>query len=548
MSKSTELSFSRKKSKKDVGTPGDVKIMMCVRDFSGKKAGKPKWVRLPNMKELELDLIKQWYIRMQKSRALKLVFIHGIQTCVRICYANKIPTWFNQKITTATPEKTTKEYFNKALRILMCMRLHEPSGAGFLLTDSSSKSATKYSQLKFRNFSSLSSSCRYFGQEPKTIFEIIKLLEDNIEKPTGKDTYPWQEKSNFTSGRYSNWDKTVAGWPDENGEFRQVQVHCKEVTGVMKELFFMVLRGMPVDVLLYGGYTTVQQLIQQYKAHQKTTADKQEQEEKPDLMGGGGGGGYTSPSGSFQSGSHIEPHEKTPTSQEEETTSKSTSAGGKSFWSRVGAKIGGGGSKKSASQGSTDPVSATSGSMMDFTQMSKQARSEAGEADKASKKAEEIAKQARRGSFGRSNGRGWSSGVAPMIGYVRPYRVSAMESYTGMTPRMYGRHIDSATGLPMGGAMAPLSRANSYYGSYRLGERLNPSFGRTARKTVKKTAARKTVKKTTARKTAARKTVKKTAARNTVKKNTARKTAARKTTARKTARKSGVSFGQGFFF
>lgn len=64
-----------------------------------------------------------------------------------------------------------------------------------------------------------------------------------------------------------------------------------------------------------------------------------------------------------------------------------------------------------------------------------------------------------------------------MTGYVRPYDISAMENYTGMTPDMYRRHNSRNTGAPYGGMNGPIPRANSYYGNYRNGEALNPSAG-----------------------------------------------------------------------
>jgi hypothetical protein len=67
-----------------------------------------------------------------------------------------------------------------------------------------------------------------------------------------------------------------------------------------------------------------------------------------------------------------------------------------------------------------------------------------------------------------------------MTGYVRPYNTSAMEDYTGYTDSMYNDHISRSTGAPYGGTTGPISQANSYYGNYRNGERLNPgsSYGR----------------------------------------------------------------------
>ena len=547
MTKSTELSFGRKKTtKKEVGTPGDVKIMMCVRDFSGKKIGAPKWVRLPHMKNLEIDLVKQWYIRLQKARALKLVFIHGIQTCIRVCYGNKIPNWFKQKVVSSTSEKIIKDYFTKALRILMCMRLHEPNGAGFLLTNSSAAKATNFSQLQFKKFPTLSSSCRYFGQEPKTIFEIIDLIDQNITKPSN-GSFQWDTKEYHTG---KTWDYSIAGWQEKGtGEFKQRQILCKEVATAMKELFWMILRGAPVDVLLYGGYMSVNELIQQVRAHQATLENKQKTPSpgEGDLLGGTGAtppappaAGATPPAGEGGPPRYADATAAGEGGPPGYADAKATppaappayKAAAAPAWRSIGSKMAGYLDPRNySSKSKARPVSGAPGEVS-----SAQANTQnlIGELDSFM-------------TFGRSNGRGWSSGTAPMIGYVRPYRISGMESYTGMTPRMYRKHIDARTGLPTIGSMGPLSRANSYYGSYRLGEKLNPSFGRrTARKTMaRKTTARKTTaSKTTARKTTARKT---TARKTMARKTTARKTTARKTTGKKKAQKS-VSFGGRFFF
>jgi hypothetical protein len=82
---------------------------------------------------------------------------------------------------------------------------------------------------------------------------------------------------------------------------------------------------------------------------------------------------------------------------------------------------------------------------------------------------------------------GRSPNLTRMVGYTPPHRISAMEQYTGMTPRMYKRHINSRTGTPMGIRSGPrLSESNSYYGSYELGENLNPGFGRKRKRCASK--------------------------------------------------------------
>jgi hypothetical protein len=126
-------------------------------------------------------------------------------------------------------------------------------------------------------------------------------------------------------------------------------------------------------------------------------------------------------------------------------------------------------------------------------------------------------RHARRYGGGRSRF-GYSPDLTRMTGYVRPMRSSAMEQYTGMTPSMYRRHLNSRTGNPMGQPGGRLAQANSYYGSYALGEKLNPGFGRRRRRTTTKkrvsfglTAAQKKKRtKTKRRKSATTKTKRRT--------------------------------------
>ena len=177
-------------------------------------------------------------------------------------------------------------------------------------------------------------------------------------------------------------------------------------------------------------------------------------------------------------------------------------------------------------------------------------------AKQAGDAASKLSKMVGFGRRRRRSGFGWSATTTPMIGFVRPFRSSAMEQYTGMTPRMYRRHIGSRTGTPMGVSRPNLARANDYYGSWRLGERLNPMnrFGRRRashdsdddsddeepkrRTTRRRTTRRKT---TTKRKTATkRKTT--TRRKSPAKKRTTTK---RRTTRRRTAKRS--SFGRFFF-
>jgi hypothetical protein len=164
---------------------------------------------------------------------------------------------------------------------------------------------------------------------------------------------------------------------------------------------------------------------------------------------------------------------------------------------------------------------------------------------------------------------GRSPSLTQMTGFVRPpFNISMEEAITGMKPQSYMNHAMSPGASPV--TMSPgrgVAAANSFYGSYGNGLRLNPSaYGKKRRKTVKKEVKkRKVVKKiskvlkTKAKKLGVKLTVKrgdkrvkksekvllkqiKTAAKRKA------KAAPKRKTKRKPVKKKSSSYGNRFFF
>lgn len=533
---------SSKNDKKAV--PGEIRIMMCVQDFSSRKIRKhPTWVRVPGVRSLEVDLIKQWYIKMQKARAIKIVFIHGMQNCIRVSYLDKIPTWFSHKITASSSDLQVNDYFNKAKRILTCMNYRDASaadadggdwsvrGAGFLLTDKSANSE-KRSQLKFKKYEDLIRECRYYGPQPRSVFHILDMINNNVDSIGNKAATK--------------------------------HLLCKEVVAVMKDQIELIMMGYPLEVLKHGGYINV--------AMAKAVAAG-----LPALVHSTGASGATPSSDNVAAATHELVQENTNLQKEVKTAqqqaeaaqqqaeaAKRTSTSLQKEVKRLSMYRGNVNEEKcflehkdrngnvveqieisvqdlkSVAQlmfianyetmnidqlctavgeefqrkhpkekmshileqmpflqmFATQPPSSTSASVRSSggsaasssasvavakssaTQSAK-SRTELGAGAESGKDAIKAGKLAGT-SFGRITGRGWSSGTTPMVGFVRPFRSTPMEAYTGMTPKMYASHINARTGTPAGPNNMGLAKANDYYGSYNLGKHMNftNSFGR----------------------------------------------------------------------
>lgn len=240
--KSKSACFGRKrKSKKHVKKVilpvGSVRIEMLVADYSKRRISKKlKWVSVPNVDNYRNGLIVDWLNKLQKIKAIKMILIHGMQNCIRVSYAGKIPSWFSHKIVSSTPEHRINEYFIKAKRVLTCMNMRDASadpnndwskkGAGFLITSETAN--TKH--FKFKEFSVLCQQCRYNGPEPMTAYQIIDMIDNT------QDTF----KS----------ENVGAKWAGRN-------LLCSEIAETMKTYIHLVLTGTNVDSLLARcGYLT----------------------------------------------------------------------------------------------------------------------------------------------------------------------------------------------------------------------------------------------------------------------------------------------------
>ena len=190
MSTNSKSTFGRRKSsasKVSKHIPMDVEIKMYFKDpFRG--GSKAHWVVIPGLEKLKFGLAKQWYKRLILERFIKLIVIHGIQSCVRVCYRGIIPSWFSSRISYTSSDATLDEYWQRAKRIVACFRLFEPEDSGFLLTDKSLLTAKTIHQLKFRTPEDLASECRYREPIYDNVFSLLGLIESTLEhhRPSAK--------------------------------------------------------------------------------------------------------------------------------------------------------------------------------------------------------------------------------------------------------------------------------------------------------------------------------------------------------------------------
>ena len=156
-SKSKSRRRSSRKSKssksKSFAMLGEIKTEMFIQPSIGKKA---KWVKLPpylgTIKEfkncaatgftdedsINEVMVKLWFMKLRKQRAVKIAFINLMQNCLFLSYQKKLPSWFNKKIKSNTPSSFIKDYYQKAKRILACYLLYR--------NDATEKVSTKISK------------------------------------------------------------------------------------------------------------------------------------------------------------------------------------------------------------------------------------------------------------------------------------------------------------------------------------------------------------------------------------------------------------------
>jgi hypothetical protein len=511
-------SFGRRKSttsKVSKNILMDVEIKMYFKD-PFRTSSKSQWVTIPGMEMLKYNIAKQWYKRLILERFIKLIVIHGIQTCVRVCYGGQIPSWYRSRLGYTSSESTLNEYWSRTKRIVACFRLFSTEDAGFLLTDKSVLTAKTVNQLKFRTPEDLASECRFRDPVYSNVFSLLGLIDSNIGTP----------------------DRVAGG---ENSAIHEQKMQCKSIIASVIAMVNGVIQGDHQIMSAYGfnaaSLISIQDIMRiildvQRMRYNRTLSARNESElideevvaQAPILTSSP----TAQPAGQTK---------RTPTEPKAGQTKRSESAGSEIL------------------------------SPEELAAMMKQSLDADVEINKA-EAAEAAAFAANK--FGRSRF-GQNASLVSATGFVKPYRISAMESYTGMTPSAYRKHIGARGATPTGTSRVNLARANNYYGSYRLGEELNPTarFGRKAahdsddsddsepRKVVRRKTAPK--KKPLKRKSAASSTkkklpVKRKSAVGTIKKKLATKrkvvkgkVVKGKVVKRKVVRKKTTEFGNFFF-
>jgi len=495
--------MTNKKKVKRKPILGEVKIKMFVRPTFGShglgRKVKPKWVTVPRIgtnEELHkcmtndagtyqpegnpnVALIKLYYRKLAQVRPIKLAFINFMQKCVALSHYGKVPTWFSKKMMSGVSDKVLDDYYNKAQTLLSLHLKYNDGSAGHLMTDNSlnksfNLSLTGLSEdqlqrrvisgIRFKRYSDVKHLCRYYGDQLDNIYDIVKALS-----------------SGAITLKNAN-DNSLC--EDYKQEF------LKQVDFILNQPFGWI------NFLLHGGYLTKDVAEKLAKLHAKETvaATHTPAASKPDASDD------SSPIGDV-----VAKAEQNLARAHARQRSREGRASpyGKLFTTGTGlsqkkpawmtklqsVKRRPSGSSVQPSGSSSVQASGAGGSSGAGGNLTREQRIAAAKA--AGKKS--FAAKLNALKFGRS------PNLARMAGYVRPYRTSAMEDYTGMTPAMYRRHINARTGNPMGGPSPRLSRANSYYGSYALGEKLNPSFGEKKRRkpAKRKPAKRKPAKKRT---------------------------------------------------
>lgn len=528
MSGNSNSTFGRRKkttgSKKKVvskNIPMDVKIQVYFKDPFSRKT-KETWVEIPGMEQLKYNIAKQWYSRLILEKAVKIIVIHAVQNCIRACYMGLVPPWFKQSMGTNVSDEAIEKYWRLTKRIIVCFRLFKSNNAGFLFTEQSLLTAKTLNQLKFRDPSDLATECRFREPIYDNVYSLLGLLEDDIGKASGM---------------------SVGGVFNENGNQDNVnRMHCSQIIQIAKTMITQLFRGDLSILTIYGtktstiGYineviSTILQVQQaRYNASIQSRGNTSQIVDE-NTLNTFSIGAHTGPSGTSSKGPVPAPPGRTVPVPSGRTVT--------------------------VPSGRTVPVPSPNnngqggGISDELVAQAAEAKTK-GKRKFAAAAAAALEKLGLRSEFG--------SSLVNSIGYVRPYRVSAMESYTGMTPSAYRKHISARGASPTGTSRLNLSQGNNYYGSYNLGDSLNPMarFGlRSAskavatKKTRKAVATKKTRKAVAAKKTrnavATKKTRKVVAAKKTRKvvatKKTRKAVAAKKT--RKT--KGDSSFGSFFF-
>lgn len=538
MSESNIMFGRPKKSKKITSkhVPMEVSIKMYMKDpLRPNVPG--KWVSIPGLVDTRMEIAQHWYRRLAMERLVKLVVIHGIQTCVRVCYKGQAPKWFSKVIHYTTSDKEFNDYWGKAKRIIACMKLFDKKYAGFLLTERSLQHTTDINKLEFRSVEDLASECRYRDDMFNSVWDLLGLVEKSLGDKSPINTAELDEHmlctgifemmknliNAFLQGdesaisavmkSYGLNDRSIGAFSAMEALLMSYYTGKYDTGAKQAPLRSLKVSKLPTAIRRISRKISAPEPVTPEPLSEPTVPWRPTQFPEPvvrtrqdSLTADKDGILYD------KAGNIVHPRDVHP------DTMVTTHDGKRMPFSRFLAwlstligSINKGMHNISNNITHAAPISSIRNAISRITSKVKKpaAKPLSVDDDDDGDTLEKILADAkdlqRRTDFGSA----WSATTTPMVGFVKPYRISAMESYTGMTPRAYRKHIMSKTGSPNGPSNTPLAKANDYYGSYRLGEKINPTaaFGLKGdaskamklkhSKKVSKKSPKKTTKKTT---------------------------------------------------
>ncbi len=535
--------YGKKKEKKCL--PGTVSLKMCISPGIGQK---PKMVKVPyigSFTELAKDagnygkikddpvtvdtdltelFVRSWYLKLRKAKALKIVFIDFMQQCVRASYYGHLPNWFKKRIRYKSSDASVKEYFLKARRILGAYLLYQfdtgGRAQGNLLTEKSLRNMMailmeyKYgtlppyqqmskilSRLSFKPYEALLGEVKAYDRRLKSIFDIIREIDHSHQHRNSVVT--------MTSPRAP---------PDGTGS------DAARVGGICKNLFARFVKLVKLVMNHPEGYIQIALADRSFTAailrRDATAGQKTIVQHTPPPDDDLGASASAPAAAAAPTVKPPKPRRRTTVKpitdlsnydeeQARQEWIKNQKVGGltrSSIAPPASAPPAGveyhlepapipiGDNKTEPPDGVDDIAYLEAATLV--IEMNNKPDEVLTLYNKADPSIQQYIFPKPGSSFGRRRRYrrsrfGRSPNLAQMTGYVRPYMSSSMERYTGMTPAMYRRHINSRTGNPMGQRGPGLSRANNYYGSSALGRRLNPPSAYGRRKQRKKCGGRR---------------------------------------------------------
>jgi hypothetical protein len=476
-------------------------------------------------------LVSFYYNRVRKQLALKLIFVICIQHCVWRTYNRKLPTWFRKNIRNVRNKKLVEDYFVKAQKIFNCIMLYEPHDdkydvPGHLAKTLALKKAgwattgrQKHRAIKFKDVNTLKNQCKmYGGKGDLTIFHIVDIILHEDEngpkmkffKHMGCDRYLNYMKSMFevilTEPHIYIETLLNIGYItaiDAITELTRAANQCmcsSNYLGHFEQKLIRVIEAGPEGQKRASATRSIQD-----NATQQTKVSTQRTEEtkvsKPTSN-------VSTESGTeFVNISVAKVFDQNPPPDEYLSANPATNTikvqGDNAVLSlkinpsKYSTGLGSLADdlwEEAKTQGVSEDFDADTKFFVFYNWLNARCGNMSGLYANARVTDKSIITPtffrafyaaAKAQGFGRYRYRNHRSGfgsgaggnyprLADMIGYVKPYNISAAEQYTGMTPSMYKSHLNSMTATPYG-SKSPISRANNYYGMNRLGDSLNPS-------------------------------------------------------------------------